>query len=86
MAHDPNVYTSPDIFNPGRFIGPTPEMDPRTYTFGFGRRTCPGRLFADQMLFLACATLLATLDISCAVDADGQKIVPPLDFVTGTVV
>lgn len=41
FAHDPNVYTNPEEFNPDRFLknsGNKPEMDPHQYIFGFGRR------------------------------------------------
>jgi len=38
MAHDPKVYSDPFTFKPERFLGPTPEQDPREYVFGFGRR------------------------------------------------
>jgi cytochrome P450 len=41
MAHDPEVYAHPDMFDPSRFIasvGHVPEPDPRDLIFGFGRR------------------------------------------------
>jgi len=38
MAHDPKVYSDPFAFKPERYLGPTPEQDPRDYSFGFGRR------------------------------------------------
>ncbi|KAG5349725.1 hypothetical protein C0989_002160, partial [Termitomyces sp. Mn162] len=44
ILHDPKVYANPHIFNPDRFI-PTEsqpaEPDPRSVSFGFGRRICP---------------------------------------------
>jgi cytochrome P450 len=42
MSRDPRNYNNPDKFNPERFLGPEPELDPRKYIFGFGRRKCPG--------------------------------------------
>lgn len=40
MAHDPEIYHDPFLFNPGRFLGEGHpiEQDPRTIVFGFGRR------------------------------------------------
>lgn len=41
MAHDPKTYKDPLAFNPERFLkegGNEPELDPREFVFGFGRR------------------------------------------------
>ncbi|EAU84016.2 cytochrome P450 [Coprinopsis cinerea okayama7 len=38
MLHDSMVYHNPMDFKPERFLGPTPEPDPRNVCFGFGRR------------------------------------------------
>jgi cytochrome P450 len=83
MARDPRTYRNPDVFDPTRFLGENPEQDPRTFMFGFGRRICPGRYFADDTVFLMCATVLATLDISKATDAGGQDITPAFDLEGG---
>ncbi|KAF5963181.1 oxidoreductase [Fusarium bulbicola] len=66
FAHDPEVHQDPMGFNPERFLstdGNQPEQDPHTYTFGFGRRVCPGRVLADNALFLNIAQSLAVLHI-----------------------
>jgi cytochrome P450 len=57
--------------------------DPRTAAFGFGRRVCPGRAFADASLFLTVATLLATVDVVRAKDAQGREIVPAVEVTAG---
>jgi cytochrome P450 len=80
MMRDPRTYEHPEIFNPERFLGTKPELDPRSCIFGFGRRICPGRLLADQNVFIAFATALAVLNISKAVDVNGQEIDPTLDY------
>jgi cytochrome P450 len=76
------------MFNPLRYL--TPEgtfnysvRDPRTACFGFGRRTCPGRHIADTSLFAMVSTLLATVDIVRARDADGKEIIPEVDVTSG---
>ena len=41
ILHDPELYSDPMTFNPGRFIAPPDkeaERDPRDFAFGFGRR------------------------------------------------
>lgn len=42
MAHDEEVYPNPFQFRPERFLGAEPQMDPKKFVFGFGRRVCPG--------------------------------------------
>jgi cytochrome P450 len=57
--------------------------NPRTACFGFGRRICPGRHIADASLFTMIATLLATVDVVRAKDAQGREIVPTIDVTGG---
>ncbi|KAL3461172.1 cytochrome P450 [Aspergillus heterothallicus] len=63
FTHDPTVYTDPETFNPSRFLSATPELDPHTLSFGFGRRICPGRLLADSTIFMTIAKSLTVFDI-----------------------
>lgn len=82
MFHDPSAYANPDAFNPDRFLATethTPELDPHTIAFGFGRRICPGRLLADNTVFLSIAQSLAVFNI-----ATTEDIGKP-DFTTGVV-
>jgi cytochrome P450 len=44
MSLDPRYYKNPKVFDPSRFLGPSPESDPREWVFGFGRRACPGMI------------------------------------------
>jgi cytochrome P450 len=78
--HDPLTYSNPDVSRPERFLGEVPEQDPSVYVFGFGRRSCPGRLFAERSVFLACAMVLATLNIHKAVDERGEEIEPTIEY------
>jgi len=55
------------IFKPERFLATedhTPQLDPHALSFGFGRRICPGKLLADNTIFLSIAQLLAVFNFS----------------------
>ena len=62
MNHDERDFTDPRAFDPARWLEPAAEKL-RCYTFGFGRRICPGRHIADNSVFLAIARLLWAFDI-----------------------
>ncbi|KAJ6617622.1 cytochrome P450 [Mycena sp. CBHHK59/15] len=66
ILHDAELYPDPFVFDPGRFDTSAPQPDPRTYSFGFGRRTCPGIQFAEPSLLLAMASILHHFTISPA--------------------
>nr|VWO95057.1 N/A [Ganoderma boninense] len=77
--HDPTVYEDPDAFRPERFIRDgkldfSTAPDPAKFVFGFGRRICPGRYFAENGLFINVASALHVFDISPPLDNDGQAI------------
>ncbi|KAL1711116.1 cytochrome P450 [Schizophyllum commune] len=63
MSRDAAVYTDAHKFDIERFLGPTPEQDPREYVYGFGRRVCPGRLMADTSIFVTIAVCLTLFNI-----------------------
>ncbi|GBE86410.1 Multifunctional cytochrome P450 monooxygenase af510 [Sparassis crispa] len=81
--HDSRVYSDPFTFKPERFLGKTPERDPRDFVFGYGRRICPGNHLADLSIFTFCATILALFDISpgTAPAVDLHKV----QYTTGTI-
>ncbi|KAJ3847062.1 cytochrome P450 [Lentinula lateritia] len=85
IANDPNNYTNPSIFNPERFLGNQPELDPLTFVFGFGRRRCPGIELAQTTCMLMMATSLAVFDILKAKDENGQEITPIPQFISSTI-
>ncbi|KAH9847899.1 cytochrome P450 [Lenzites betulinus] len=78
ILHDPEIYSNPDEFIPERFIkdgslDPT-VRDPGTLAFGYGRRVCPGKYFAEDSLYLTVASILHVFDIGPPIDEAGQPI------------
>lgn len=84
MMKDPRLFKDPERFIPERFLGESPEKDPREIIFGFGRRQCPGRLLADETVFIACAMSIAVFDIRKK-SKDGVVIEPVFRMTTGLV-
>ncbi|TBU62200.1 cytochrome P450 [Dichomitus squalens] len=78
ILNNPEEYPVPDNFVPDRFLRDgKPNLsirDPATVAFGFGRRICPGRYFADETMFIFVASVLHTFNISPALDDKGQSI------------
>ncbi|KAF9459105.1 cytochrome P450 [Collybia nuda] len=87
MLHDETIYPEPFRFNPDRFmkdgkINPA-IRDPAHAAFGFGRRICPARYMATSAIWIAVALMVATFDITKAVDEDGNVIEPKNETRTG---
>ena len=84
-------YADPMAFNPDRFYrshhGDRDEdvHDPQAFAFGFGRRKCPGVELADANVFIMMAMSLAAFDLCKATDEAGIDIIPPAEFISGTV-
>ncbi|KNZ77801.1 O-methylsterigmatocystin oxidoreductase [Termitomyces sp. J132] len=78
MTLDASIYKNPTTFDPSRFLpSPLGRGEPHSSTlFGFGRRKCPGRHLAEDSLWIAIATILATVSIKRAIDGDGKEIIP----------
>ena len=85
--HDPAIYANPDAFNPERFMGAHPEINPVvTGAFGYGRRICAGRHLALNSSFILIASLLWAFKIGFAKDDQGKEFKPgtgPEDYSDG---
>ncbi|KAI0705578.1 CyP450 monooxygenase [Earliella scabrosa] len=76
-SRDPEAYPDPEAFKPERFLKDgqfslDTARDPATIAFGYGRRICPGRHFAEASLFIIVATVLHTLSVSAPLDEHGR--------------
>ncbi|KAJ8463881.1 hypothetical protein ONZ51_g9969 [Trametes cubensis] len=79
ILHDPQEYQDPEEFRPERFLeadgSPKTDIrDPADLMFGFGRRVCPGRHFAEDIIFLNIACVLHSLEIGPPVDQGGKPV------------
>ena len=60
------MYPEPDTFKPERFLNQdgTLRDDPVLLSaFGYGKRICPGRHFADATLFIVVASVLSVFSV-----------------------
>ncbi|KAG2361894.1 hypothetical protein BDR07DRAFT_1376907 [Suillus spraguei] len=66
IGRDPSVYHDPEVFNPQRWIGPDGEIreDMKLFTFGYGRRACPGVHIARRSVFIAVAFMFWSFTVA----------------------
>ncbi|OQD69071.1 hypothetical protein PENPOL_c002G07307 [Penicillium polonicum] len=93
LHQDPNVFIDPDRFDPMRYEGYTklaadyanaPDAATRDhYTYGIGRRICPGIHLADRSMFLAIAKLIWGFRFEPQRDEQGNSIPIDSNPVTG---
>ncbi|KAI0753482.1 cytochrome P450 [Daedaleopsis nitida] len=83
ILHNPKKYPSPREFRPERFmVNGTFDCstnDPSRFTFGFGRRICPGRLFAEDSSWLMIAQFLTAFEVLLPEGAEPPRV----EFRTG---
>ena len=66
ILNDPATYPEPDKFKPERFLNTDGSLHDDAMlisAFGYGKRICPGKHFADATLFMSIASLLSVFDI-----------------------
>nr|BAK09432.1 cytochrome P450 [Postia placenta] len=82
MSRNAEQYPEPEEFRPERYLTPSGDRTEETseFTFGFGRRICPGRHAADASLWLAISSILAMFSIEKAKDENGNEIPIPGDY------
>ncbi|KAL4072597.1 cytochrome P450 [Scleroderma yunnanense] len=72
-------HSDPKFFDPTRHLTPDGKILPQARQnngvyFGFGRRVCPGRFFAENGLWAAIAMMLSSFTFERAKDANGNYI------------
>lgn len=93
IHRDPKLWTDPDKFDPSRYLDkPLSAAEYMTasdsyerdhFTYGAGRRACPGVHVAERSLFINMARVLWGFDISKAKGPDGEVIEPTTKMVPG---
>ncbi|KAG8996356.1 hypothetical protein FRB95_014591 [Tulasnella sp. JGI-2019a] len=93
VSQNPEQYTNPTTFRPERFLSQvnlsscnsgslTAPIDPASYSFGFGRRVCPGAELGMKMVFIATASLLSSANIELSPDGSGKTCIVPREKVS----
>ncbi|KND88292.1 O-methylsterigmatocystin oxidoreductase [Tolypocladium ophioglossoides CBS 100239] len=85
FLHDPKDYSDPHTFKPERYLAPLNEPDPGDLAFGYGRRSCAGRFFADASVYITVVQMLAAFRIRKDKDANGKEIPVKLEAIPGMV-
>jgi cytochrome P450 len=83
--HDPARYPEPEAFKPERFLGLDGSLldDPvLVLVFGYGKRVCPGRHFAEATLFISVASLLSVFNVEKGETSKGQ----PFEYTYSSIV
>nr|BAL05094.1 cytochrome P450 [Phanerodontia chrysosporium] len=86
MLHDEERYPDPETFIPERFLNKDGTLRSDACIplepFGFGRRICPGRYFAEDIVWLAIASILSVFRVEPPVDEHGEPLKQTATFGT----
>ncbi|KAJ6568897.1 cytochrome P450 [Mycena capillaripes] len=88
ILHDERVYPDPHKFKPERFLLDgklNPAVKDPDAAFGFGRRRCAGRHMALSSIWITVVSILATFDITKAVDEHGNVVEPSYEYLSGII-
>ncbi|KAN0084466.1 Cytochrome P450 [Tylopilus felleus] len=89
MAHDESKYPNPHAFMPERFLNDDGSLKPNNVdhiAYGFGRRMCIGRHFADMSVWSVMAKVLAVFNVLRPLDEKGAEIPVEARFAGGNAV
>ena len=86
IHYDENRWNNPEEFDPARYLNdPLSSAEAMTasnpddrdhFTYGAGRRSCPGVHIAQNSLFINMARVLWAFNIKKAIDSNGDIIEP----------
>ncbi|KAI3595109.1 cytochrome p450 [Moniliophthora roreri] len=82
MSRDTKSFKDPEEFLPDRYLEESADPDSLSVSWGFGRRSCPGRNLAESMLLLAAARILAVYNIGNKRTPDGKEVKVHPEFVS----
>ena len=88
MTRNESKFPNPDQFTPERFMNDDGTLKPdniENIIYGFGRRICVGRHFADRSVWSVIVNILATLTVEKARDENGAEIPVEARFAGGIV-
>ncbi|KZT68381.1 cytochrome P450 [Daedalea quercina L-15889] len=86
IHRDDHLYPNAASFDPERYLVEKKDMSPELlieghYAFGFGRRICPGQLFAAKSVYIAMVRLMWAFNINPPKDGNGKLILPDINAV-----
>jgi len=65
ISRDPDAFPNPEKFDPQRWLDADgqPRKDMRYFTYGFGRRVCPGQHLANRSIYINLALMFWAFNI-----------------------